>query len=69
MGLNLETESRDRPETEIREALEAVYLDWLADNNHIIALGGWGDVVDLAQRLTIASANFVISSSDKPLAI
>jgi len=45
-----------------REALERVYYDWWAENDHALSLGAPGDVADLRFRLNAAFAKSCKSS-------
>lgn len=40
----------------LREAVDRVFYDWWADNDHALSLGLPGDVLELRQRLNAAFA-------------
>ncbi len=46
----------------LREALEAAFYNWWAENHEALSLGAAGDVLDLRLRLNAASANSLHSS-------
>lgn len=48
--------------------LESAFMDWQADNEHILRCGGAGDVYALLLALNAALANSSISKSDASVA-
>lgn len=51
-----------------REALEAAFRDWMAENDHALSIGGTGDVEALLRMLNAACANSSSSSAETPSA-
>jgi hypothetical protein len=50
----------------LREALDRIFYDWWADNDHALSLGLPGDVLELRERLNAAFAKSTSCSLEAP---